>query len=407
MKDPLNILMITHHRRYRTSGRSQVIGRHLVARGHKVTLMVTADERKFGTVESEWDGVRVIEAPDLLWGKLRSGWDPWALLNRTAYLRREKPDYDLVHCFETRPTTIHPALYYARRHDLPLLSDWNDWWRDGIIDVLRPWWYPSVFGEYETYYEEAFRPACDGTTAISTALTRRAEGLGIPAERLYYLPGGTTPGIHLNRAKEECRSRFGLPLEDPILGFASADSFLDMELVLTALPIVIRRFPSAKLILTGEVRASTLTLARKNGILDHIVCTGYVPNEDLPWWLGCADIFLLPFPNTVYNVGRWPNKVGLYMSLERPVVANPYGDIKALIEDHQVGLAADVTAEDFAAKIIFLLENPAVACQLGRNGRKMAETTYNWETLVCGLEDFYYRILNMEKVSLGPRKKSR
>ncbi len=403
MADPLNILMVTHHRRYRTTGRSQIIARHLVERGHKVTLMVTADERKFGTVESQWDGVRIIEAPDLLWGKLRSGWDPWALLNRMTCLGKEKPDYDLVHCFETRPTTIHPALVYAKKHNLPLLSDWNDWFgRGGIIEVLRPRWYQFLFGGFETYYEETFHPICDGTTAISTALVARGEALGIPSDRLCYLPGGTIPEAHVNRSKAECRSRFGLPLDIPMLGFASADSHLDMDLVLASLALVARKFPTIKLILTGHVHPSVLKLAAAYGVEANLLQTGYVPRDDLPWWLGCADVFLLPFPETVYNVGRWPNKVGLYMSLERPVVTNPHGDIKALIENHRVGLAAEVTAEDFAGKIITLIEKPEIACQLGRNGRKAAETTYNWKSLVVTLEEFYTRILSMDR---NPRRR--
>ena len=398
MTDPLRILMITHHRRYRTAGRSQVIARHLVERGHEVTLMATADQRRFGVVESDWAGIRVIEAPDLLWGKLRSGWDLWSLLNRFLYLRKEEANFDLIHCFETRPGTIHPALYYARRHKLPLFSDWNDWFgRGGIIDVLRPKWYRLLFGSFETYYEEAFRPLCAGTTTISSALAKRAEGLGIPPERICYIPGGTMPELHVNHSIEVCRSHLSLPLEAPMLGFASSDSHLDIELVFSSLSIVARSFPTVKLVLTGNVHTSILQIAERYGVRENILLTGFVPREDLPWWLGSTNICLLPFPETVYNMGRWPNKVGLYMSLERPVVTNPVGDIRALIERYQVGLVADATPEDFACKIITLLENPNLVQQLGRNGRKAAETAYNWKTLVQRLEDFYVRILDMER----------
>jgi len=90
------------------------------------------------------------------------------------------------------------------------------------------------------------------------------------------------------------------------------------------------------------------------------------------------------------------------MSLGRPVVTNPYGDIKTLIEDYQVGLAAEVAAEDFAGKIIYLLEHPEIACRLGHNGRKAAETVYNWKSLVVRLEEFYARILNMDR---NPRRR--
>lgn len=400
MNKPLKILMITHHRRARTFTRSKVIGQYLVERGHTVTLVVTADRRRFGTIESIEKGVRIIEAPDLLWGKLRSGWDLWSLLNRIGYLRKEKPGYDLVHCFETRPGTIHPGLYFAKKYDLPLFSDWMDWWgRGGIIDVLRPAWYRLFLGWFETYYEEAFRPLCNGTTAISTGLIRRAEGLGISRERLHYLPGGVIPENEPIRPKDEARSRFGLPSSVPILGFVSADSHLDMEIVFGALAIVARTFPSVKLIMTGAIRPTVQKLTEQYGVQDRIIQTGFVPHEELTWWLGCVDVFLLPFPETVYNIGRWPNKVGHYMCAGRPFVTNPYGDVKILVEQQKVGLAADVTPEDFARKIIFLLENPDLANQMGCHGRRIAETVYDWKSLIVPLEDFYFRILDMEKVS--------
>ncbi len=74
MPRELNIVMIGHHRKHRNTTRAQAIARQLVLRRQKITLMVTADHRRFGIVESEWDGVKVVEAPDLLWGSLRSGW---------------------------------------------------------------------------------------------------------------------------------------------------------------------------------------------------------------------------------------------------------------------------------------------------------------------------------------------
>ncbi|HNB35017.1 MAG TPA: glycosyltransferase family 4 protein [Anaerolineales bacterium] len=391
---PLNILMITHHRRYRTTGRPQIIGRHLVERGHKVTLIATADENRFGIRETEWDGIKVVESPDLLWGKLRSGWDLWSMLNRYIYLNGQKEKYDLVHCFETRPGTIHPALYYAHKHHLPLFSDWNDWFgRGGIVDILRPKWYRLLFGGVETYYEEHFRPQCVGTTVISTALGKRAEGLGIPHDRICYLSGGVIPEEYVNRSIEECRVHVGLPVNVPVLGFASADSHLDLELVFSSLAIVAKNFPDVKLIITGKASPAVLQTAQEHGVRENLVLTGFVPEEELSWWLGSANIFLLPFPETIYNVGRWPNKVGIYMSLERPVITNPVGDVKTLIDKHHVGLMAEDDPGDFACKILTLLEKPELARELGANGRKAALTAYNWKSLICTLEDFYARIL--------------
>ncbi len=398
MAEPLKVLMITHHRRCRTGGRSLVMARHLVQRGHRVTLMATADRNRWRFAAWQEDGLTVIEAPDLLWGKLRSGWDPWALLRRWLYLAGDTGRYDLVHCFETRPTTIYPAQAYIRRRRLPWVTDWNDWFgRGGLIEVLRPAWYRRLFGGVETYYEEAFRTGADGVTVISTALAQRAQGLGVPAEQICYIPGGANPTLYPCRPRQECRARMGYAVEGPILGFASADSHLDVAIILRALALVAQRYPDVRLILTGLVRPEVLAAAQVCGVAERLILPGFLPVEQLSWCLGCADVFLLPFPETIYNVGRWPNKLGLYLALGRPVVANAVGDIRPLFVEQNIGLAAAYTAPDFAAKIIALLENPPLAAQMGATAQQLAATRYNWKTLIVELEMFYQRILQRKE----------
>ncbi|MBK6792989.1 MAG: glycosyltransferase family 4 protein [Anaerolineales bacterium] len=401
MNEKLNILMVTHHRRFKSRPRSHAMAKHLVQRGHKVTLIVIADQRRFGIVNSEWDGVQVIETPDLLWGQLRSGWDPWDLLNRILYLSHNHEHFDLIHCFETRPATIYPALLYSRRHDIPLVTDWNDWWgRGGLIDEVRPAWYRLLFGTVETYYEEAFRTQGAGLTVISSALGRRAEGLGVCPERILHLPSGTFPEIFRPREKMICRERFGLPFSTPVIGFSSLDSHLDLGVVLQALAIVARQYPSVKLIITGKPSNAVVELVRTYGVESNVHLTGYLQDEELPWALSCADLFVLPLADKVYNVGRWPNKICDYMSLGRPTVSNPVGDIKGLFEDHKIGVLASWDPVDFSEKILYLLKNPEIAFRLGDNARDAAVTVYDWKLLVCRLEEFYATLLNVRSPSL-------
>jgi glycosyltransferase involved in cell wall biosynthesis len=100
--------------------------------------------------------------------------------------------------------------------------------------------------------------------------------------------------------------------------------------------------------------------------------------------------------NRPYNKGRWPNKMGDYLSLGRPTVSNPVGDIKDLFERHEIGLLADWTPEDFAAKIIYLLDHPDIAKKISQNARWVAENEYNWSILGEKLEKFYFKIIDKE-----------
>lgn len=392
----LSILMIGHARRFKTYVRGYTMARHLVERGHHVTLVVTADRRRLGIVEADWDGVWTVETPDLLWDRLRSGWDPWNTLNRVLYLRAEKRHYDLIHCFETRPATIYPALFYKRRHHLPMITDWIDWWgRGGIIDEFRPRWYRPLFGRIETYYEEAFRARAEGLTVISTALAKRAMGLGVQPARIFYLPNGSWPERFSMPDSAACRRRVGLDVTGPIIGYSSLDTHFDLALMIEALAQIVHQYPDAQLLITGNSPKAISELAQAYGVGQNLILTGFLPYEELPWYLGCANLFVMPFPEKIYNIGRWPSKVNDYMSVGRPTVSNPVGDIKGLFEKHNIGLLAKWDPQDFAQKIIFLLEHPDIAKELGENARRAAVTEYNWKVLIGKLEKFYYKVLNM------------
>lgn len=392
----LSILMISHSRRFKIHVRGYAMARHLVERGHHVTIVVTADHRRLGIVEADWDGVWTVETPDLLWGRLRSGWDPWNTLNRVLYLRAEKRRYDLIHCLETRPATIYPALFFKSRHHLPIITDWIDWWgRGGIIDEFRPGWYRVLFGRIETYYEEAFRARAEGLTVISTALAKRAMGLGVEPVRILYLPTGSWPERFSVPDSAACRRRIGLDVTRPIIGYSSLDTHFDLALMIEALAQIVHQYPDTQLLITGNPPKAISELAQAYGVGQNLILTGFLPYEELPWYLGCANLFVMPFPEKIYNIGRWPSKVNNYMSVGRPTVSNPVGDIKGLFEKHNIGLLAKWDPQDFAQKIIFLLEHPDIAKELGENARRAAVTEYNWKVLIGKLEKFYYKMLNM------------
>ena len=101
-------------------------------------------------------GVEVVEAPDLLTGRARTGWDPWNTWRRALGLRTRS--FDLVHAFDSRPVVIYPALLLQRWTGAALFMDWADWWgRGGWIHDRSGWFVRTFFGPFETWQEEAFR----------------------------------------------------------------------------------------------------------------------------------------------------------------------------------------------------------------------------------------------------------
>lgn len=384
----MNLLFVTHHRRWKTNLRSAAWARELVRRGHEVTLLCTHPTACVRAHVSHWEGVNIVEFPDLLFGSMRSGWDLWSLVRRRLYLRGKR--YDLIHAFETRPATIHPLLALLHSSPAPLVIDWNDWWgRGGLIAERRPRWYQAVLGPLETWYEEHFRILADHTTVISTALARRAESLGVDPQTISVIPGGVDPALFPVGSPLVQRSRFGLAADRFIVMFAAADAVMDLDLVLDAAKRAVHQIPNLLLVMTGHRPAGFDRLVRRASIADRIQHLGFLPYAELPLALSCADVFLLPLRDTVANRGRWPHKIGEYMASGRPIVANPVGDVRIVFETERIGLTAEPAPAAVADAIVHLYRFPELRETIGRTARRIAETRFAWTTLVDRLEEAY------------------
>ncbi len=390
------ILMISHHRLFKAWLRPGIIARGLVENGHRVTMMVVADEARFRFKRSSIDGIDVIEAPDLTSGRLRSGWDPVSIWRRSRCVRRLDTDYDLIHLFETRPATIYPGLLAQRRMNAPLFIDWIDWWgRGGLIEINRPAWYRILFGRMETYYEENFRTLADGNTVMCHGLVERAVGLGVARETILHLRNGADHERFKPRPIGEVREELGLAPDTFTFGFASLDSFFDLDPVLRGMAQLVADGVPARLLLIGKSSARVRERIQAMGLAPHTDYSGFAPDEIYPQYLNACNALLMPFPETNYNIGRWPNKFGEYLASGRPVIFNAVGDLKDfdLPDGEAVGITCEFAADSFAAAMRQMYESPDRTEKLGANARAAALRELDWSRQIERLDVFYAELL--------------
>jgi glycosyltransferase involved in cell wall biosynthesis len=246
-----------------------------------------------------------------------------------------------------------------------------------------------IFGPFETFYEEHFRTMADATTVICTALGHRAEGLGVHPDSIFKVPiGADTQNIPFVDPKTH-RAAFGFSATDKIALFSAMDAVMDVELVFDAAIKVKAVCPEFKLVMTGNGADGLTERARQKGLADFFVHLGRLPQDKFVNALTCADVFLLPFADKIYNRGRWPCKIGDYLAAGRPVVSNPVGEIRELMQKHEVGILMDFTPEAFAAGILEILNDPAKAQASGEIARKTAETVLAWDGIINELERSY------------------
>jgi glycosyltransferase involved in cell wall biosynthesis len=369
--------------------------RELAKRGHDVTVMCTSDAARMGFSEYDTQGVHYVETPDMSFGRLRTGWDPWNLLNRVRFLKNIS--FDLIHAFETRPATIHPVRSLLKRSPAPLVIDWIDWWgRGGLIKEHRPIWYRIFFAWFETFYEEHFRTMANGTTVISRALGKRAESLGVPADTIHWVPNGAQPDLFRVCDPLENRDKYGLPRNALIIADCARDVTLGVELVFRALAIVRKTHPEVLFVMTGEKSKELCRLALREGVADNFRHLGNVPYEQLGEALSCANVFVMPYIDCVANRGRWPGRLSTYFSLGKPVISNKVGEVGYLLAENDVGLIADESPQSFSEQIMRLIGQPELVRKLGVNARRLAENM-TWSSVTDRLALCYSQTIDRWK----------
>lgn len=380
----MRLLFLNHNYRYLgTYERAFHMARMLVPRGHQVTLMTVSHEHRWRPTWTVANGVRVAEMPN--WGQDYSGGGYGPLDNLLRCLHALTHRYDVIHMFDHKPNASFAGLV-GRLRGAKLIADWADWWGGpgGINDVPKRR-VPAV-GKFEEWWEIKSKLLADGVVTISTVLRQRALDVGCAPDRVIHVPNGCATDLIQPIPSAEARQRLGMPVDRKMAGFLGMGQG-DMEIVMPAL----QKLPGVWFMVIGPKSQRVLQQAQFFGVADRLWQTDFVPDEELPWYLACADVMCLPLSDRAANRGRLPGKIMYYMAAGRPTVASPIGDTAWIIKQYGVGLLAE--DDGFAAAIGSLLEDAGLRARLGQAARRAAEGDFNWSRLVDQLEEFYRRLL--------------
>jgi D-inositol-3-phosphate glycosyltransferase len=130
--------------------------------------------------------------------------------------------------------------------------------------------------------------------------------------------------------------------------------------------------------------------------------------EDLVTFAGAQDQDLLPYYYSAAQVVVVPSHYESFgmvaleaMACGTPVIASDVGGLPYTVQDGKTGyLVPQGDPEALAEKIALVLSNPALARQLGTNGRTFAQD-YRWELIASQVDQLYQRTLSPHSVRGG------
>ena len=118
---------------------------------------------------------------------------------------------------------------------------------------------------------------------------------------------------------------------------------------------------------------------------------GFKNLEEVYSFMKFSDIGIINFLPADNNLKAGPNKIYEYMACSLPIVMSNFPYWKKIFKEYAL-FTNPYDPKDIAEKILYLLDNPNEAKELGKRGRKLIEEKYSWETESQKLLDLYKNI---------------
>jgi len=388
--EPERILLLNHNSRgVGTYYRCWHLARHLAKSGFQVSLLTVSPTRRVWPRSSQDEGVQVTETPNLLtlMYALGSGYGAVGIPYRILYSLRHR--FDVVHSFDHKPNVLLPAIFRNKLKDTPLVADWSDWWGfTGDGSGLQESKLRSIV-KLETAMEEFIHREADWVTTISTGLMARSLSLGIPPDRVTWIPSGAPSDVIYPLDKDSCKERLGISPATFLLTHLGMGEERSLSMVLPALSAVRRKRPEVSLGVIGPLREPGAL--DRPGPKENLVLFGWIPFDQLPVYLGASDAFVLPLADTVVNRTRWPNKFGDYIAAGRPVLCSDVGDVATIVRDEECGLVWKDDSE-LSDGIERLIDEPDLRSRMGERARRLSEGRLSWAQIASQFAGVYSRI---------------
>lgn len=184
--------------------------------------------------------------------------------------------------------------------------------------------------------------------------------------------------------------------ENPLLVYTG--SLLDhkdgVTIILKAFARVVKKHPSARLIMAGDLNSSPdkgkiLSVMKQLMIDDKTEFTGYVSKERLHELKSKASMLVVAKPMNRQNRYNMATKTGEYLLTEKPIVISSVDPICNYLTNHKNACISQPDEEHMAAEIEFLLENINEAELIGKSGKKIAMEFFDYKKHVISINDFF------------------
>jgi glycosyltransferase involved in cell wall biosynthesis len=374
------------------SARTFPMAQALTARGHQVTILVAPYDNLADAGQIiDRDAVRIENLSLKRVTALTPLSAAWRL---AAHARDLRPD--VVHVFKPVGYAALAGMVLCYTSRLPLVVDTDDWEGTGGWNSVNP--YPWHWRRFFDFQERWLPRHSAAVTVASRTLETQVWGMGVPPNRVFYVPN--CPGMTFLSRRDNIQQADRARVRDT-LGIGTAPMAIyvghislgdDLDLALAAFRQVRDRVPDARMVIvgTGDGLDRLQTLAAEIRLADAVIFTGWIDHVNVPAYLAAADVAIYPYRDSLVNRAKCSIKILEYMTMGKAIITHRVGQNLEYLEHGRSGiLAKPGDVKEFAEGLVAALTDRAYADNLGAQAAQRIERRFNWARRVLDVERAY------------------
>jgi glycosyltransferase involved in cell wall biosynthesis len=371
-------------------GRWLPIARELTRAGHRVDLALL--HPTYDTVRPRrWsaDGVQIAHVGQMhVYGEAgnRRYFGPLTLAGialrgaaaLAAYAVRLRPD--VIHIAKPQPINGLAGVIAARVLRRPFFVDCDDY--EAAANRFGGAWQRRIV----RWWEDRLPLLALGVSVNTRFLYDRCRSLGVPPDRLAYVPNGISAQQMQPPPQQQVsalRGQLGLGDHPAVVYLGTMSNIAHgVGLLIEAFALVLHELPRARLMMVGDGddRPALQAQASALGIDTAIHWAGRVPPATTQCYLALARCSVDPVHDSPGSRGRSPLKIVESLAQGVPVVTGDVGDRAEVLGDRAGLVVAPGDSRALADAIVRLLRDSRLRDELAVGARQRAEA-YTWPRL--------------------------
>lgn len=346
--------------------------------GLDVTLLTINQKKGIGSSTQMLDGVKVIQHKDILPTIfINKGFGIFSILCRIFHVLTHRYEYVYIDCGEGINTGWIGKI--AQWRGSVLISEWGDLLGKGGYYDNKPLYFKILYGWYYLWSERYFRKSADYTVVLSSMMKEHALKCGIEQEKIKIIGGGAITDVITYDYKP--KKLIGVSEDTIVLGYIGIDTGELKDLIPLLNALKRDEFRNKfKLLTFGETLSHEII--ERYELNDILINAGWIDFYNDYSLAQCADIFvLMKSQNIGLSSMGWPNKLGDYMAIGRPVLLNLYGDVESFSKEYPKGFITVQLSEDSICDQLRKIQNNMYDLKMmGLANREVAEKVISWKS---------------------------